>query len=354
MPIPMASLPMRTEEPAAPKLPNSLFVIASVILTVLIALFLALSDTLQTRLPVPIRPTAVIGLGPLVTPAQPTVTSTILPAGTPTQTPDITPTATAFSIIAQATCNNAPANWVPIVVGLNDTLYSISIQFGATVGEIIQANCLKTGTLLPGMILYVPPAPPTREPCGPPQWWITYIVRPGETLGLLAKRHGTTVYAIMKANCLTNTKIFAGRSLFLPPIPATLPPPPTKVPPTNTPMSLPTATATEISSPTVTATPDGTTSPTATGTTSTSTAVPSNTPTITGTPPATNTPTPTVSTTTAASPTASPTTEASPTAVPTTTPTSPPTNTPMPTQPPTNTPPPTATATPEPLNKPEF
>jgi len=321
---------MKIEEPARSELPTTLFLVASVIVTVLVALFLAFSDDLQSGLPALIRPTIIVQSGSTAT-LSPTATPT--PSNTPdgTAEPTSTPTATVVSIIAEAVCANVPEGWQPVMVGPGDTLYTLSIIYGATVGEIIQANCLEAGTVFGGMIVYLPVSPPTRLPCGPPQWWRSYVVRPGDTLYGLAIRHRTTVYAIMQANCLVESKIFAGRSLYLPPIPATVPPPPTIVLPSAT----PTATSTGTPSPTPTATTSGTASPTAT------TAAPTGTPTITTTPPASATPTP------SSTATVNPTATVTPTAVPSATPTLPPTNTAEPTQaptlPPTNTPQPTAT-----------
>lgn len=44
----------------------------------------------------------------------------------------------------------------------------------------------------------------------------TYIVQPGDTLVALAERYGTTVEAILAANSLTGTDLFAGATLVLP------------------------------------------------------------------------------------------------------------------------------------------
>ncbi|HHV17645.1 MAG TPA: LysM peptidoglycan-binding domain-containing protein [Thermoanaerobacterales bacterium] len=76
---------------------------------------------------------------------------------------------------------------------------------------------------------------------------IRYIVRPGDTLTLIASRYGTTVVAIMEANNLVDADlIFIGQVLLIPvsgPAPTPTPPecppcppcPPTPVPPTPPP-----------------------------------------------------------------------------------------------------------------------
>lgn len=45
---------------------------------------------------------------------------------------------------------------------------------------------------------------------------ITHVVRPGETLGEIAARYGTTVEAIMRANGLHNYWIYPGELLRIP------------------------------------------------------------------------------------------------------------------------------------------
>jgi LysM repeat protein len=55
--------------------------------------------------------------------------------------------------------------------------------------------------------------PPT--PTSQPQP-IIYVVRQGDTLYSIARRHGTTVQAIMAANGLTNYNIYIGQQLYIP------------------------------------------------------------------------------------------------------------------------------------------
>lgn len=79
----------------------------------------------------------------------------------------------------------------------------------------------------------------TAQPCGRPAGWQPYLVQPGDTLTSLALRSGTTVAAIMNANCLKATVIYAGQRLYLPralTYPTQTPTStPTKMPPTATP-----------------------------------------------------------------------------------------------------------------------
>ncbi|MBI3158821.1 MAG: LysM peptidoglycan-binding domain-containing protein [Chloroflexi bacterium] len=80
--------------------------------------------------------------------------------------------------------------------------------------------------------------------CGPPDGWVLYTVKSGETLFRLAEAFQTTVELLQRANCLgTSTVIIAGQSLFVPNV-ATITPSPT-----------PSATVTPTRTPTKTATP---------------------------------------------------------------------------------------------------
>jgi LysM repeat protein len=323
------------------ELRTSLVATTAVVITILLAIFLAAADSLQERLPVPIRPEATTMVADVVETATPAPAVT-LPGPTPSPTaspsPAQTPTATATSssIVASSGCGFIPAGWVPYVVRRGDTLFHLSITSGATINEITQANCLGMSVLTAGTVIYLPYAPPSRPACGPPQWWVRYTVQRGDTLYSLARQRGTTVYEIMQANCLVSVYIQAGRQIFLPPLPAepstataTLPPPtsppPTAPPPTATDVPPPPATATASATPTATSSPPPTPPPGPTDT-------PQPTPSATASP------------TTA--PTASPTASSTPVPTATATPPATPTSTNTPTPSPSDTPPPTATPTP--------
>ena len=66
--------------------------------------------------------------------------------------------------------------------------------------------------------------------------WPVYTVQAGDTLSRLAAETGATVLAVMQANCLADTRILVGQTLFVPTLPATLVAPLTAAPsPTDTP-----------------------------------------------------------------------------------------------------------------------
>lgn len=64
-----------------------------------------------------------------------------------------------------------------------------------------------------------PPPPPTvrrAPPTSTPIRYVRYVVRPGDNLITIAARYGTTVDAIMRANNLRSTLIYAGQVLIIP------------------------------------------------------------------------------------------------------------------------------------------
>ena len=381
-----------------------LLVALGVALAIGVALVLSQIDAMQQRALLPqatmpaIDREATVSAGDLtvvVIVGEDSQTSTPTPVqATETETPQaVMPTAT-FGPIYVPPCSAAPQDWVPFVVQEGDTLPDLALAFDVGIDKLLEANCLRYFELLPGQILLVPAVAVTRTvdaECVVPQDWDEYIVLPGDTLAELALTFNTTAAMLTKANCLEETALEPGSTLYVPPTSdqEQMPMPPTRTPgpvrPANwTPRPpmwptaarlrwatvTPSATATRVNRPqnTATATPTETTTPlvfltltptntpqpsAATATTDPSypAGVPSKTPTSTVThtpqptatatlvPPATatNTPSPT------ATHTATPSLTPSPTATYTATPLLTPTHTSTPTHTPTRTPSPTAT-----------
>lgn len=90
------------------------------------------------------------------------------------------------------------------VVQPGDTLYDLSLRFGLSMTELVDANLLSNTTLRPGQELVIP------------GYWI-YSVRQGETLGGLARRFGVRVEQVARPNLLSaGASLQAGQALWIP------------------------------------------------------------------------------------------------------------------------------------------
>jgi LysM repeat protein len=266
-------------------------ILAALISAVIIfgSIILALSETGQKVARQPESyPTLPTPMPPVATskPGEPTYTAA------PTRLPE-TPT-----IEATLSCAQRPG-WEPINVIAGDSWESLAHQFGTSLEELLQANCMqlediKNNKLGMGMLVYIKSsqitdtltptgtstATPTHTPeptkaksaqtkpkptrcAGPPSYWVRYTVRSGDTLTQIGRLTGATVAQLRSANCLPSSLIRTGQRLWVPHLP---PPPPTA---TRRPTRIPTLTRT--SPPPTVVPPD--------------TAVPSNTPRPTDPPP---------------------------------------------------------------------
>jgi len=101
-------------------------------------------------------------------------------------------------------------------------------------------------------------AMPTVHLCSLTSSWPLYTVRPGDTLFSLARASGSSVEALMAANCLQDVQIYPGQGLYLPRLPY-VPPTPTATPSTSpTPTDTPSMTSTPTDFPRATPTPTAT------------------------------------------------------------------------------------------------
>jgi LysM repeat protein len=177
-------------------------------------------------------------------------------------------TETATSTLAIAPTNTQPIvctppnGWFQIVVGANDTIYTLAQRYKTSEDALKNGNCLPSYEIQVGAYLYVPPIVATAPPivCGPPFAWVrAYVVQPGDNLFRISLLYRTTVQQLQTANCMgSSILIYTGQRLWVPNVPTSTPgvtitlvfptatPSVTPTPPTFIVTSPPTATATQV------------------------------------------------------------------------------------------------------------
>ncbi len=153
----------------------------------------------------------------------PTPTATPLPTKKPTPRPTTVPTSkatqpnpTAPPTVAPTTAPTqtpkAEAQYITYKVKPGDTLFSIAAAYGTTVAEVMRVNGLKSYTIYVGQSLKVPVG------------YVSYTVKPGDTLYSIALTHHVTTSALIAANHISNPNLlFVGQRLIIPTKGSTMP-----------------------------------------------------------------------------------------------------------------------------------
>ena len=90
----------------------------------------------------------------------------------------------------------------------DDSLWKIARKFGTSVERLKHANRLSGSIIRPGQRLKIP----TRTSVV----YVKHKIRPGENIYVLAKKYGTSIDAIKRANDLKGSLIIAGETLSIP------------------------------------------------------------------------------------------------------------------------------------------
>lgn len=102
-------------------------------------------------------------------------------------------------------------------VAKGDSLWSIARKYGISVDELAAANQLaKSATLRLGQQLTVPAKAAPAGASVETDAANTYAVKAGDTLGAIARRHGTTASALRAANNLSGDNLRVGQKLVIP------------------------------------------------------------------------------------------------------------------------------------------
>jgi LysM repeat protein len=129
--------------------------------------------------------------------------------------------ALAAALLLGLAAGVATASSSTVTVRPGDTLGAIAARNGTTVAAIARANGIANPNVIrAGQTLTVPVGGGTMTPVAtgaPSASGGAYVVRPGDTLGAIAARYGTSVAALARANGIANPAlIHVGRRLTVP------------------------------------------------------------------------------------------------------------------------------------------
>ena len=119
--------------------------------------------------------------------------------------------------------NTTMPNFVMYTVKAGDSLYSIAQQYNTTVDKIKSDNKLTSNTLSIGQVLMIADktTDATVEECfGEDEVleedYVIYVVKPGDNLYSIARKHDTTVSELKRLNNLTSNNLSVGQELKIP------------------------------------------------------------------------------------------------------------------------------------------
>ena len=122
------------------------------------------------------------------------------------------PVGTVLKIPSKSGVN--PNNMFMYTVEKGDTLYSIARKYNTTVNDIINLNYLKSNNLSVGQVIRIPETYFKQEEMTMPNY-ISYTVKPGDTLYSIASNNGVSVNTIISDNVLPNNSLSVGQVLRL-------------------------------------------------------------------------------------------------------------------------------------------
>lgn len=110
---------------------------------------------------------------------------------------------------------DVPDNTGIYVVKSGDSLYKIAQKYNTTVDELKRLNNLTSNSLTIGQQLRIPS---DGEPITPPEnnEYITYTVKPGDSLYSIARNYDTTVDTLIRLNNLSSNLLNIGQTLRIP------------------------------------------------------------------------------------------------------------------------------------------
>lgn len=107
-----------------------------------------------------------------------------------------------------------PNNIFMYTVEKGDSLYSIARKYNTTVQDIINLNYLKSNDLSIGQVIRIPETYSESDEITIPDY-ISYTVKPGDTLYSIARGNNISVDTIISDNALTSNNLSVGQVLKL-------------------------------------------------------------------------------------------------------------------------------------------
>lgn len=122
------------------------------------------------------------------------------------------PVGTVLKIPSKSGVN--PNNMFMYTVQKGDSLYSIARKYNTTVQDIINLNYLKSNNLSIGQVIRIPETYFKPDEMTMPNY-ISYTVKPGDSLYSIARANGVSVDTIINDNVLPNNNLSVGQVLRL-------------------------------------------------------------------------------------------------------------------------------------------
>lgn len=99
------------------------------------------------------------------------------------------------------------------VVQRGENLFRIALRYGVSVAQVRQWNNIANSNLIyAGQSLYIYNGQTNPPPAGK-----VYIVKPGDTLGRIARSYGVDMWVLARVNNIVNLNyIYVGQSLTIP------------------------------------------------------------------------------------------------------------------------------------------
>lgn len=192
----MCGAPLKEQTRRTVRLPQGDLLLPVLIVAAIVVLWLW--KPWQARQPQAMAPSTVTATPTVTLP--PTATHAVAPTATPLYSPTPPPTATL------------PPNQTRHTVKSGETVGTIAKLYGTTTKAVLDANGLKSNSILSVNQELIIPLPiantltptPTQTPSPTP---FVYTMRSGDTLSAIAKRYKTTVEALMDANGITDATL---------------------------------------------------------------------------------------------------------------------------------------------------